>query len=186
MLHDGPMPSTTFTDFDHAIDQLHELFDEWDETGAFTSAIGTEGVYVMRLMVHEWVANLLQHATFQDDRRITVEVEPLADEVRCTIEDSSLGFDFAGQVEEQKAILEAPSPSERGRGLLMLVTCAEELSYRPASHRASQRVSFVLHDPVQGDLAPLFHDADKLPDADDLMFAPSGTSDPSAPRASTP
>lgn len=176
------MPSTTLDDFDHAIDQLHELLDEWDSDGTLTSVIGADGVAVLRLMVHEWVANLLQHATFLKDRKIDLEVEAEPDAIRCTIEDTSAGFDFATQIEAQQAILEAPGPSERGRGLLMLVTCAEDLSYRPVGPQGRQRVSFKLHDPVQGNLAPLFHDAG-LVEGDDFAFELSGDGAASAPQA---
>ena len=176
------MPSTTFDDFDHAIDLLHERLDDWDSDGTLTGIIGADGVSVLRLMIHEWVANLVQHATFLGAHEIVLEIDAELDAIRCTIEDSSAGFDFAAQVEHQQAVLEAPAPSERGRGLLMLVTCAEELAYRPATNRKRQRVSFVLHDPVQGNLAPLFHDATLLPDADELLLqaGEETVSDPAA------
>lgn len=156
--------SYVFDDFDQAIDRVHDLFDRLDDGGPFLELLGEDGMHVMRLMVHEWIANLIQHATFRGKREILLDLGIDGDAVRCTVEDSSLGFDFAGQIEEQQAILNAPSPSERGRGLLMLVTCAEDLEFRPAGAGARQRVAWALRDPAGGNLGRLFRPADLQPE----------------------
>ena len=164
-----------FTRLDQAIDDVHALFDAWDATGALAPALDADSSSVLRLAVHEWVANLVQHAAFPNGPEIAVDVAVEGDAVRCTIEDSSVGFDFAGQVERQHAILDAPAPSERGRGLLMLITCTEDLSFRPALPSRRQRISFcvragfgaALFEPLfrPEDLADDFSLADTLPDA---------------------
>ena len=136
------MPLHHFTRLDHAIDEVHALFDAWDETGALKASLDEDGASVLRLAVHEWVANLVQHAAFPLGPVITVEIKPEARTVQCIIEDSSVGFDFASQVEQQHAILDAPAPSERGRGLLMLITCTEALSFQPAAPGVRQRIAF--------------------------------------------
>ncbi|MEM0963477.1 MAG: ATP-binding protein [Bacteroidota bacterium] len=154
------MPTLILRDFDRAIDRVHALFDGWDADGTFDDVLGDDGLHVFRLMTHEWVANLIQHAAYHEDREIRIGIEIQGDVVRCVIEDSSSGFDFARQIEEQKAILSAPAPSERGRGLLMLVTCAEDLSFKPATQGSRQRVAWSLRDPAGGNLAPLFRPVD--------------------------
>ena len=164
-----------FTRLDQAIDDVHALFDAWDAHGALAPALDADSSSVLRLAVHEWVANLVQHAAFPNGSEIAVDVAVEGDAVRCTIEDSSVGFDFAGQVERQHAILDAPAPSERGRGLLMLITCTEDLSFRPALPGRRQRISFrvragfgaALFEPLfrPEDLADDFSLADTLPDA---------------------
>ena len=136
------MPLHHFTRLDHAIDEVHALFDAWAETGTLEASLDEDGASVLRLAVHEWVANLVQHAAFPNGPVITLEITPEAKTVQCVIEDSSVGFDFAGQVEQQHAILDAPAPSERGRGLLMLITCTEALSFQPAAPGVRQRIAF--------------------------------------------
>ena len=179
------MPSYAFTDFDRTIDQLHELMDGWAEAGIFSDVLGEEGMHVFRLVVHEWVANLLQHATYAQERKLVLTVWQDGDALRCSVEDTSLGFDMLGQVEHQRDVLDAPAPSERGRGLLMLVTCAEDLEFRMAADGVRQRIAFALRDPVRGNLAKFFRPADLLPDADLLFedgFAPNAGAPSGAER----
>lgn len=181
------MPQFHFTRLDHAIDEVHALFDAWAENGALDGSLDEDGASVLRLAVHEWVANLVQHAAFPAGARITLEIEPGKSVVRCAIEDSSVGFDFAGQVEQQHAILDAPAPSERGRGLLMLITCTEALSFRPATDGHGQRIAFSVRTGTGAALfEPLFRPEDL---ADDLSLVgqpdlPSYSGDGAAPTPS--
>lgn len=153
-----------FRDLDHVVDEVHAVFDGWAERDEFRAVLGEDGLEVLRLAVHEWVANLVQHATFPGPPEIRMDVAVRGDAVRCVVEDTSSGFDFAAQVERQQAVLDGPAPSERGRGLLMLVTCAENLDYRPASPGAAQRIAFALRDPIESDLASLFRREDLVQD----------------------
>ena len=131
-----------FRDLSTIIDGVHALIDGWAESDALAPALDRDGIEVLRLALHEWIANLVQHAAFPNGVEIVVRVEPDDESVFCAVEDSSVGFDFAGQVERQQAILDAPAPSERGRGLLMLITCTENLSFQPAAAGSRQCVSF--------------------------------------------
>ena len=150
------MSTHRFNDLYSVIDEIHALFDAWDDAGVFTPPLDCDGMIVLRLAVHEWVANLVQHAQFASGApEITIEIEGTDDGVYVVVEDTSCGFDLLGQIEEQHVILDAPAPSERGRGLLMLITCTEELDYRPASSDR-QRLSFHLHNPSSGVFAGLF------------------------------
>ncbi|HEX8386872.1 MAG TPA: ATP-binding protein, partial [Rubricoccaceae bacterium] len=158
-----------FTDLHRAIDDVHALFDAWAESGALAPVLDEDGASVLRLAVHEWVANLVQHAAFPKGAEVVLSVAVEGDAVRCSVEDTSVGFDFAGQVERQHAIFDAPAPSERGRGLLMLITCTEELSFRPAGGGRRQRISFCVRSGSGAALfAPLFRPEDL---ADDFSLA---------------
>ena len=154
------MRTHTFRHLGSVVDELHELFDGWTENGALRPALNGDGEIVLRLAVHEWIANLVQHAAFTEPEaeiRLTIDVDH--DSVHVVMEDTSGGFDLLGQIQEQSAIMDAPAPSERGRGLLMLITCTEALDYRPASHNR-QRLSFRLANPGGAVFADLFRPAD--------------------------
>ncbi len=153
-----------FTELDAVTDQVHALFDGWVHAGTFATALGAEGVDVLRLAVHEWVANLVQHARFPNGVEITLEAWAQGDGVRCAIEDTSRGFDLAGQIERQRSVMDAPAPSERGRGLLMLVSSTTDLAYRPAGGGLRQRIEFVVHNPGADFFAALFRPEDLATD----------------------
>ena len=163
------MPFHRFTRLDRAIDEVHALFDAWAASGLLAPALDEDSASVLRLAVHEWIANLVQHAAFPNEAEVTLDVTVEPDAVRCAVEDSSAGFDFAGQVDEQHAIFDAPAPSERGRGLLMLITCTEDLAFQPAAAGQRQRISFSVRDGFGAALfAPLFRPEDL---ADDFSLA---------------
>lgn len=181
------MPTFAFTDLDRAVDRFHALCDVWARGGPYVERLGADGLHVLRLTVHEWIANLVQHACYPDEREITFTIDVDGDAVRCVIEDTSAGFDFAAQIEHQQALLSAPAPSERGRGLLMLVSCAEDLAFRPAAPGVRQRVAFALRDPAGGDLAALFRDADLAADPafHDGLSGDGLPADPALPQPSS-
>ncbi len=138
------------------IDDVHALFDAWNDLGTLRPPLNADGEIVLRLAVHEWIANLVQHASFASGSpEICLCVDVRSSVVEVSIEDTSQGFDLMGQLEAQSEILSAPAPSERGRGLLMLITCTEALDYRPASE-GRQRLSFELHNPDEAIFAGLF------------------------------
>ncbi len=169
------MSTHVLTHLDGAIDEVHALFDAWAEAGTLGSALAPEEIDVLRLAIHEWVANLVQHATFSGPVRIVLRVEPVAGGVRCAIADSSAGFDFASAVERQQSVLDAPAPSERGRGLLMLLKCAEDLAFCSATPGVPQRIEFTVRGAEAESMATLFRPVDlvwedDLPgDADDMQ-----------------
>ncbi|MEM1056409.1 MAG: ATP-binding protein [Bacteroidota bacterium] len=157
------MSTHHFYDLETVVDEVHALFDTWTEDASLRPALDGDGEIVLRLAVHEWIANLVQHAAFVErppEISLTVTVE--ADDVYVEVEDTSLGFDLLGQLEAQSAMLDAPAPSERGRGLLMLITCTRALEYRPAGEDR-QRLSFRLANPGDAVFAGLFRPADFEP-----------------------
>ncbi|GAB5535759.1 MAG: hypothetical protein Rubg2KO_20080 [Rubricoccaceae bacterium] len=146
---------------DRFVDDVHAQFDAWSEVDDVRSAIGDDGLAVLRLAAHEWVANLVQHAEFCGPAELVMSLEVVEGGVRCHIEDSSRGFDFVRQVGAQQSILDAPAPSERGRGLLMLVSCAEDLAFREADADGPQRIAFTVSTPDDEDMfASLFRPED--------------------------
>ena len=171
------MPTYVFSDLDRVTDQIHDLFDGWAESGAFASVLGFDGVEVLRLAVHEWVANLVQHAHFPGGPRVELALEAEGDGIRCVLVDTSAGFDLATQLERQQSILDAPAPSERGRGLLMLITSTDDLTYVPAGPAGPQRLAFLVRDPGEDFFAALFRPEDLAADpsfARSITGAPTG------------
>lgn len=135
--------SHRFSDPDTLIDRVHALFEEWELDGTFEAQFDAITLQRLKLAVHEWLANLLQHADFSD-RVPTVELRLRADGqyVHCAIEDNSEGFDLDGHLSARREVLDAFP--ERGMGLLMIKSCTENLVYRalgPALHRLEFSVS---------------------------------------------
>ena len=150
------MSTHRFYDIRTVIDEVHALFDAWADAGTLRPPLDCDGEIVLRLAVHEWIANLVQHAVFVEGTpEICLHVEAQQDLVDVAVEDTSSGFDLLGQLEEQHMLLSGPAPSERGRGLLMLITCTEALNYRPAGE-GRQRLSFCLRNPSEAVFAGLF------------------------------
>jgi serine/threonine-protein kinase RsbW len=146
-----------FRGLEGAVDALHATFDAWEAARTFDKALDPFGRQVLRLAIHEWLANLVQHAAFGRRRPdVRLELVRLPEAVSCTVEDNSAGFDFERQLVAQEQLVGGPSPSERGRGLLMLIACTEDLAYAPAGRR--QRLSFLVRSGAaqRSRLGPLF------------------------------
>ena len=154
------MPPFHVHGLDRFVDDVHAQFDAWAEDDEIASAISPDGLAVLRLAAHEWVANLVQHAQFCGPAELVISLEVVDGGVRCQIEDSSQGFDFVRQLDAQQSIFDAPAPSERGRGLLMLVSCAEDLTFREADTDHSQQIAFTVRTPEEHLFAPLFRPED--------------------------
>lgn len=117
-----------FIELNQVIDELHGLFEEWERADALLSHLDPDTIQLFRLAVHEWVANLVQHADFGERQpTITMDVIPNGRRVRCVIEDNSDGFPFPEQIDVQRNAL-TPFP-ERGMGLLMLNAATEYFEY---------------------------------------------------------
>jgi len=117
-----------FRDLESVIEEAHALFDHWENSGIFSPAFDQDKVQLMKLAVHEWLANLVQHANFGDRApEITLELTPNGTRVRCVIEDNSDGFDIQGHIEKRRNGLK--SLPERGMGLLMLDAATEYMHY---------------------------------------------------------
>ena len=160
---------------DRFVDEVHAQFDAWAEQGEIAMTIGDDGLALLRLAVHEWVANLVQHAEFNGPADLTLSLEVVDNGVRCQIEDTSRGFDFPRQVGAQESVMQDSAPSERGRGLLMLVTCAVDLTFHEASGDHPQRIAFTVGAPGEEMFASLFRPEDLVLDLSELAPSPAET-----------
>ena len=117
-----------FQDLERVIDEVHGLFDHWEKSGIFSPDFDQDKVALMKLAVHEWLANLIQHAHFGDRKpEIRLDILPNGTTVRCVIEDNSDGFDVGAYIERKRGHL--PALPERGMGLLMLDAATEYMHY---------------------------------------------------------
>jgi serine/threonine-protein kinase RsbW len=137
-----------YTDLDRALNEVRSVLDEWSTEQDEASAPSAETVQYTQLVLHEWIANLLQHADFRD-RTPTVQIH-LATENRhitCSVTDNSEGFDLSEQLPSQEeAIDDLP---ERGMGLRIINACTDRLSYTP-TESGRHRFEFSIpadHDP---------------------------------------
>lgn len=136
-----------FRDPDSLIDRVHALFEKWEKDNTFES-FNEDTLHRLKLAVHEWLANLVQHANFENrDLDVKLTVVPNGQLIHCSIDDNSEGFDLDGHLTAKREVLDAFP--ERGMGLLMIKSCTSDLSYRRvdfASHRLEFSVS-ADHDP---------------------------------------
>jgi serine/threonine-protein kinase RsbW len=128
-----------FQDLHTVVDDLHGVFERWERSDTFLPPLDLFARDVMKLAIHEWVANLVQHADFGERTPlIELSVRANGESVRCKIEDNSRGFDFDLQlVRQHTKVVESAVPAERGRGLLMMIACTDNLRYHQPSPPAS-------------------------------------------------
>lgn len=138
----------TYTDLDRALDEVRSVPKEW------SAALGGDGpddemVHCTCLVLHEWIANLHQHAQFRDPSP-TVEIRLSCQDrhISCSVIDNSEGFDLEEHLPSENDDPEEALP-EGGMGLRMIRTCAESLSYT-STEDGLQRFEFFIpsdHDP---------------------------------------
>lgn len=125
-----PKFATTFTDADSVIEDLHASVDEFfDPSHPLQVAQEEDTVHQLKLALHEWVANLAQHAQFPQGFSVTLDVESDLDAACLNVKvfDTSTGFDLKAQlITRYKALQPLPL---RGMGLLMVESLTEELTY---------------------------------------------------------
>lgn len=128
-----------FHNLDTVIDQAHALFDGWEDHSPPLEDMNL--LYQLKLAVHEWLANLVQHANFEtDDPDVSLTVKPAGDRICCIIEDNSDGFVLDTHLEVEPEYLD--SLPERGMGLLILKICTEELTYQRNEYGGYNRLQF--------------------------------------------
>ncbi|MCB0717897.1 MAG: ATP-binding protein [Bacteroidetes bacterium] len=116
-----------FLNLNTVIDEVHSLFEQWP-SNEHDPRISPDSVQRTKLALHEWIANLVQHASFECSHpEIMLDVETVEDAIVCVVEDNSQGFDLdAHLVMAAEDLAHLP---ERGMGLLMLQACATDLFY---------------------------------------------------------
>jgi serine/threonine-protein kinase RsbW len=135
-----------YTDLDRALDEVRSILEEW--VAEQDTAPHEETVRYTQLVLHEWIANLLQHGHF-DDRPPNVQLRLSTENrhITCTVIDNSEGFDLA----ERLPVEEDPADElpERGMGLRIINACTDHLSYGP-TESGRYRFEFSIpadHDP---------------------------------------
>src|SRR5690606_8454907 len=97
-----------FSDPETIIDRVHALFEQWVADGTFEPGFDGMALHRVRLAVHEWLANLLQHADFADRTPdVSLRVRAEEREIHCVIDDNSEGFDLDGLLTARREILDA-------------------------------------------------------------------------------
>ncbi len=116
-----------FRDLDAVIDGVHALFEQWQQEIGPHPVLDEIALEQTKLAVHEWIANLVQHAEFGDrEPEISLAVVPNGCAFECAIKDNSEGFDLHEHL-LGKSIEEAFP--ERGMGLLIMQACTNNLRY---------------------------------------------------------
>lgn len=120
---------------DGLIDQVHRHFSP-------PTSQSEDEACVSRLLVHEWVANLIQHADFlKTEPEIAIRFERAGGATRYVIEDNSSGFDLERYLQFRENSAEA-LPA-RGMGLMMISSCSDHLTYHRVGPQHN-RLEFVL------------------------------------------
>ncbi len=119
-----------FESFDTLIEEVHDLFDTWESGNKLPFDYDLGVLYMLKLAVHEWIANMVQHAVFSTPSpKVTLKIRKDEDRLFCSISDNSNGFDLAAYYDSLPTSLKVFP--ERGTGLLILRSCTENLSYTP-------------------------------------------------------
>lgn len=128
---------------DKIIDRLQELFDQWELQDIFPPSIQVEVLHRARLAAHEWIANLVQNAHF-DERvpQIALSVWVEDGMLCCLIADNSSGFPLEAypteSVEDDYDVM-----PERGMRWLLIQACTNRLVYRPLGNQGFE-LEFVI------------------------------------------
>jgi len=120
----------TFCSLDTVIEDLHSCLDGFfDPSHSLEVHKEEDTLHQLKLALHEWVANLAQHAHFPEGFAVTLDVEsdPVESLLRTKVIDTSTGFDLKAQLVVRHKSLQ-PLPL-RGMGLLMLESLTEDLQY---------------------------------------------------------
>ncbi len=121
-----------FTDLDLLPDQLFACLNQWADAASGDGLGSTDSVLEPLLQAQvalfEWMANLVQHASFGERAPyVQLDLEFARTGVGCVVEDNSDGFDIASALARRRNELN-PMP-ERGMGLLLLYSTAQNVRY---------------------------------------------------------
>lgn len=130
-----------FHDLTTVIDQVHGLFETWEAEPPSSVATDHGLLHQLKLAVHEWLANLVQHASFENGlTQVSLTIRPEDDGVECVIEDNSNGFVLDAHLNIEPEYLD--SLPERGMGLLILKICTDGLTYQRSEYGGYNRLQF--------------------------------------------
>ncbi len=130
-----------FHNLDTIIDRVHTLFDNWEAEEFLCPPMNVSTLYQVKLAVHEWLANLVQHANFENETTaVSLTIEANGNRILCTIEDNSDGFVLDTHLNIEPDYID--SLPERGMGLLILKICTEDLTYQRNDETRPNRIQF--------------------------------------------
>jgi len=130
-----------FRDLATAVDEARDAIDA--TLSSWTGEVVADTVELAKLVAHEWIANLVRHASFSGRAPdITLDVWTEGPIIRCVVEDNSSGFDLEAELDlARRELGRAP---ERGMGLIMVHEFTSDLVYEHLNvthHRASWSIS---------------------------------------------
>jgi serine/threonine-protein kinase RsbW len=137
-----------YTDLDRALDEVRSVLEEWSASQDTALTPNAETVRYTQLVLHEWIANLLQHADFQGRApNVTIRLKSENRHIICAVVDNSEGFDLAKRLPERADTMD--DLPERGMGLRIINACTDSLSYT-STEAGRYRFEFSIpadHDP---------------------------------------
>lgn len=140
-----------YTDLNRALDEVRSGLSTWVD--AQNEGPSPEAVRYAQLVLHEWIANLLQHGDFSSrEPKIKIHVTSEDRHVSCSILDNSKGFDLDAHLPTQHFSMSEGEPDtlpERGMGLRIINACTDSLSYS-STEAGLQRFEFFIpadHEP---------------------------------------
>lgn len=136
-----------YTDLERALEDVRTTLADWADAGA-SGDPSAETIRHARVVLQEWLANLLEHGHFAD-RTPTVEVQLRStnQDLHCVVVDNSEGFDLETVLPPSDEPIDGLP--ERGMGLRIMDACTDSLSYT-AREDGRHRLAFSIpadHDP---------------------------------------
>jgi len=101
-----------YSNLDRALDEVRTVIETWSGSIDGSAELNGETIQYTQLVLHEWIANLLQHADFDEhppSLRIRLAYENR--QIRCVVVDNSSGFDLTGRLPAEQEAMDT-SPNE--------------------------------------------------------------------------
>ncbi|MFB6099301.1 MAG: ATP-binding protein [Salinibacter sp.] len=137
----------TYTNLDRAIDEVRSIPDEWPAAQA-NEGLDDETLQCVCLVLHEWIANLHQHAHFRTSTpTVEIRLSCRDRQVSGSVLDNSEGFEIEKYLPDEDD--DPGALPERGMGLRLIKTCTDTFSYTSTEDRL-QHFEFNIppdHDP---------------------------------------
>jgi serine/threonine-protein kinase RsbW len=118
-----------YDNLEEALDTVRALLERWSSGHEMAVRPSPDAVRHAQLVLHEWIANLIQHANFEGRApQLVLHLRAHHTYLDGTLTDNSHGFDLDGQLERQHEM--ATSMPDRGMGLRIIDACTEAFDYR--------------------------------------------------------
>jgi serine/threonine-protein kinase RsbW len=119
-----------YSDLDRALDEVRTVLQEWAAEHEVTPAPSGETLRYTQLVLHEWIANLLQHADFGNRTpSLQIRLKTENRHITCAVLDNSEGFNFQERLPSREETMD--DLPERGMGLRIINACTDSVSYTP-------------------------------------------------------